>query len=69
MPDDVAALLEHIDDVVLVLGIDLGEAVGRFDGIGELARLRGVLFRRTVLASRMLGPSPTCLAISLPMAT
>ena len=37
--DDVAALLQHVDDVELVLGEYLGEAVGLFDGLCHCADL------------------------------
>ena len=37
--DDVAALLQIIDDVELVFGEDLGEAVGVLDGLGYRRRL------------------------------
>ena len=37
--DDVAALLKNIDNVEFVLGEDLGEAVGLFDGLRHLRRL------------------------------
>ena len=33
----VASILQDFHDMVLVLGIDLGEAIGRFDGIRKLA--------------------------------
>ena len=42
-PDDVAALLQYVDDVVFVLGEDLGETVCGLDGFGY--RRRFVLLR------------------------
>ncbi len=37
---DVAPLLQHIDDVILVLGVDLGEAVDLLD---RVVHLRGLV--------------------------
>ena len=37
-PDDVAALLQHVDDVVFVLGEDLGETVGGLDRLAHRRR-------------------------------
>ncbi len=43
--DDVAALLQHLDDVVLVLGEDLREAVGLLDRSDRAAPPRGAWCR------------------------
>ena len=37
---DVAALLQHIDDVILMLGVDLGEAV---DPLDRVVQFRGLV--------------------------
>ena len=59
--DDVAVLLEHFDDVILVLRENLGEAVRLFDGLVQLAGLVDVLVSANMLASRMFVPKPDLL--------
>ena len=56
--DDVAALLQDIDDVELVFGEHLGETVGVLDGLGQLRRLLMLCHRRTRWHRGCWCPSP-----------
>ena len=67
--DDVAALLQDIDDVELVFGEDLGETVGLLDGLGQLPPSLDASSSPRPLASRMFVPIPSFLAVSLAMAS
>ena len=67
--DDVAALLQDVDDVELVFGKYLGEAVGLFDGLGRPPRSPDASRRPGCSASRMFVPMPSFLAVSLAMAS
>ena len=67
--DDVAALLEDVDDVELVLGEDLGEAVGVLDGRRLPPRSLRASTSPRPEASRMLVPSPSFVAVSWAIAS
>ena len=67
--DDVAALLQDIDDVELVFGEDLGEAVGLSRWTRPPPRSRAVFESPRLAASRMFVPMPSFLAVSLAMAS
>ena len=61
-----AVLLQDVDNVVLVFGEYLGEAVRFFDGLRRLRR--SCSLSPNPVASRMFVPSPSCFAVSRAMA-
>ena len=61
--DDVAMLLQHVDDVEFVLRKHLGKTVGVLDRLGD-RRVSSVLESPSVPPSRMLAPIPSVLAVS-----
>ena len=61
--DDVTAFLQDVDDVELVLGEDLGEAIGLLDRLRQLVGSWRFASLKP-LASRMFVPMPSFLAVS-----